>query len=274
VNDPRLTPANARVAAAHLDHCAPGLIRVTGEARQVAAALTDLRRAPDGPRDRQLLFGAAVTVYEDRDGYSFVQAAKDGYVGYVATAALGQAKAATHWISAPSSHLYPAPDIKSPERMALSFGALLHVRAMTARFAETPQGFVPRIHLREIGTPLPDPVETARLFIGTPYLWGGNSRFGIDCSGLIQAAMQATWRNCPGDSDQQERAFGAALPPGTKGRRGDLLFWPGHVGMLADANTLLHANAHHMAVVQEPLTGAIARIQAQGEGPPRTHLRP
>lgn len=270
MSDPRLTPANARVAAAHLTDAQPGLTRVQGQSRQVIRPLVDLLRAPDGPRDRQLLFGDAVTVYEDRDGWAFVQAHKDGYVGYLPGISLGPATKPTHWIAAPASHVYREADIKSPDRFALSLGAKITALAEHRDFIETADGFIPRAHLREVGDHPSDPVMVAETLLHTPYLWGGNSRWGIDCSGLVQAALLACALPCPGDSDQQQGLGQQADGPA---QRGDLVFWKGHVGLIADADLLLHANAHHMTVVLEPLQDAINRIAAQGGGALIAHRR-
>ncbi|AVO37247.1 C40 family peptidase [Pukyongiella litopenaei] len=275
MSDRRLTPANARVAAAHLADAAPGLIPVAGDRRQVLRPVVNLDRAPGGARDRQLLFGETVLAYEDRDGWSFVQADKDGYVGYVPSAALGPARDATHMVCAPATHAYAEASMKSPDRMSLSFGSRVTVTGTENRFADTGAGFIPSGHLRALESgPFDDPVAVAALFLGTPYLWGGNSRFGIDCSGLVQAALLACGRDCPGDSDLQAEAVGTALPRGTPPRRGDLLFWRGHVAWVADGATLLHANAHHMAVAHEAMDEAITRIEAQGDGPVTGHRRP
>lgn len=263
MSDPRITPANTRVAAAHLRNTEPGLARVQGQPRQVIRPLVDLLRAPDGPRDRQLLFGDVVAVYEDRKGWAFVQAQKDGYVGYLPGTSLGPATKPTHWIAAPASHVYRDADIKSPDLFALSLGAKITALAEHSDFIETADGHIPRIHLRQINDRPTDPVEVAKSLMYTPYLWGGNSRWGIDCSGLVQAALLACALPCPGDSDQQQ-ALGHEVdgPP----KRGDLIFWKGHVGLITEPDLLLHANAHHMAVAQEALQGAIDRITAQGGG--------
>ncbi len=266
MNDRRTTPANARVAAAHLAGRVAAPRFVEGEPASVTAGLADLLAAPAGARDRQLLHGEAVRVYERRDGWAFVQASKDGYVGYVAEDALGAPARPTHRVAARATHLYPAPDMKRRERRALSLGARVAVTAVSGRFSETPGGFVPSCHLAPLDAPEADPVAVAARLLGTPYLWGGNSAFGIDCSGLVQIACTACGIACPGDSDMQEAALGAPLGKDAPLRRGDLLFWKGHVAWVADPETLLHANARDMAVAFEPLGQAIARIEAQGDG--------
>lgn len=273
MSDPRTTPANARVAAAHLADAPAALVRVAGEARQIALPVVDLLDTPGGSRARQLLLGEGVTVFEDRDGWNFVQADKDGYVGYVPGDALGPRRAATHWVSAPATHVYEAPDIRSRNLMALGFGARITVLSDNAAFVQTPHGFVPRVRLLPLGQFFSDPVKVAASLLGTPYLWGGNSCWGIDCSGLVQAALLACNQACPGDSDQQQQALGRDVPAGSTAQRGDLLFWPGHVALVADENTLLHANAFHMAVALEPLKPALARIAAQGDGDVTAHKR-
>lgn len=261
-----MTPANGRVAAAHLQGQVQAERYVTGRPRRVAVPVADLLRAPGGARERQVLWGAEVTAYDEDGGWAFVQAARDGYVGYLPAAALAPARAATHQVAVPATHLYAEANLKSPDLHHLSFGAQVTVTAEHPRFWETPEGFVPRPHLRPVSEHFDDPAEVARLHLGVPYLWGGNSILGIDCSGLVQAALLACGIACPGDSDMQLAALGedaTGLPP----QRGDLWFWKGHVAMLADPQTLIHANGHRMATAFEPLEAAIARIEAQGEGP-------
>lgn len=262
--DRRLTPANGRVAALALAGQVSAERYVAGEPRSVTAPLTDLLATPLGPRDRQLLKGTAVTLFEERDGFAFLQSARDGYCGWVAAGALGPPVTPTHRVAARATHLYAAADIKSPDLAHLSFGAELAVIAEGRRFWETPDGFVPKVHLRPLDQPFRDPVTVAQLHFGTPYLWGGNSVLGIDCSGLVQAALLACAIPCPGDSDLQ-RSLGTETTGAPQ--RGDLWFWPGHVALLVDDRTLIHANAHHMATAYEPLAAATLRIEAQGDGP-------
>lgn len=266
--DRRLWPANERVCSVALDGQVEGAKVVTGAARQAALPVVDLLSAPDGGRDRQLQMGDGFTVLEDREGWSFGQSLKDGYCGYVQTQTLTDAITATHSVSSRATHLYSHEDFKSPERAAVSFGSKLTLIDERRKFYETHDGlFVPKKHVRPLGQNFADPVTIAQLHFGTPYLWGGNSSFGIDCSGLVQAALLACGIDCPADSDMQMDALGRDIPEGDPLQRGDILFWKGHVGMMVDADTLIHANAHHMAVAYEPIMAAIIRIEAQGDGP-------
>ena len=265
MTDRRLTPANGRVAAERLRGQVQADRFTAGEARRVAVPVADLDGSPGGTRDRQLLWGEGVTVYETRDGMAFVEADRDGYVGYVAEVSLGPARAPTHRVAVPATHLYRDEDFKGPDLRHLSFGALVTVEAERRRFWETPEGYIPKAHLRPLDKPFTDPAAVAQLHFGVPYLWGGNSVLGIDCSGLVQAALLACGIAFPGDSDLQ-RALGADLPEGEPLRRGDLVFWKGHVAMAVDDETLIHANAHHMAVAYEGARRAILRIEAQGDG--------
>lgn len=259
--DRRLTPATDLVALA-----GSGIVRdviTNGQKMRVAVPLVDLDRAPDGPRDRQLGFGADVTLIEQRGDRAFVQAAADGYCGWVPVAALtAHRPTITHRVSAPATHVYPNATMKEREISTLSIGARLAVAGIEGRFARlVTGGFVPVQHLSQ--TPATDPAAVALTLLGTPYLWGGNSRAGIDCSGLAQAAFAACGVTIPGDSDLQNAAF----PKTSKIARNDLLFWPGHVALALDATTMIHATAFAMSVITENIAAAIARIDAGGEGP-------
>ncbi len=240
---------------------------------RVIYPVIDLLRRPDGPRDRQLLFGDTVTVTEKQDGWAGITSDKDGYPGWVAADHLGPVEPQTHWIVAAATHAYTQPDMKSRDLTSLSFGSKIRAVSEQGGFLETSLGFIPLVHAMPAHSRLTDPVAAAELFLGTPYLWGGNSRFGLDCSGLVQAALLACGMPCPGDSGDQEREVGAPAPAGEPARRGDLLFWKGHVAWVAGDNLLLHANAYHMAVAPEPMDQAIARIAAQGDGPVTAHKR-
>jgi cell wall-associated NlpC family hydrolase len=170
-------------------------------------------------------------------------------------------------VSARQSHLYPEEGMKVPPFCRLPFGARLQVIGLEGRWALTPRGLVHRSHIRKLEEHETDPVEVAERFLGTPYLWAGNTGDGIDCSGLVQAAFLACGIDCPGDSDLQAARLGAEVAPDAPVRRGDLFFWKGHVAMARDPETLIHANAYRMAVTHEPLEQAVDRIAAQGDGP-------
>lgn len=273
MSDRRLTPANARVALAGTD-AGTGAKVVAGAPRRVVRALTDIKDAPGGKRDRQLVFGARVTLIEDRGGWAFVQAQRDGYVGYVESGALGPDAPATHRVKTRATHLYEADNIKSPDLTWLPHGAEVEVTGESGVFWQTPGGFIPKGHLARIGDAAADPVDVARLFLGTPYLWGGNSPIGIDCSGLVQAALMAAGHDCPADSDLQQASVGADLAATAPLQRGDLIFWKGHVALCVSAQSLIHANAHNMAVTEEPVEEAITRIAAAGDGPVTRRARP
>ena len=262
--DRRLTPANGRVASLSLAGEVAAEKYLAGWRMTVAVPVVDLCDAPLGARDRQLLLGASVTVYEDRNGWCFVQAADDGYVGYVPTAALMAETPPTHHVASLATHAYATPDFKSANLSHLPFGARVTVTGERRKFFETNVGFIPKSHLRGLDRPMADPVTVAQLHFGTPYLWGGNSSLGIDCSGLVTVGLRACGVACPGDSDLQRAGLGTAFDGDY--RRGDLVFWKGHVGIMVDTETLIHANAHHMAVVYEPIEKAILRISAQGDG--------
>lgn len=240
---------------------------------RVIQPVIDLLRSPDGARDRQLLFGDTVQVAKEQDGWSRITADKDTYSGWVRSAQLGPEVPQTHRITAPATHAYEQADMKTRDLASLSFGSTVQALSQTDGFLETELGFIPAVHTAPVSDIQTDPVTVAELFLGTPYLWGGNSRFGIDCSGLVQAGLLACSIACPGDSGDQEQAVGTALPEGTPPQRGDLLFWKGHVAWASGPNMLLHANAYHMAVAYEPMDQAIARILAQGDGPVTAHKR-
>lgn len=275
MSDPRITPVNDRVVARWLADLHPDRTPVDPEPPSyVARPVLDLSLSPGGRRDRQLRYGDAFEVLERRGDHAFGMAVVAEYVGWVEAAGLRPATdrgEALDWVGARQTHAYAAPDFKSPEQVALPHMAILVAGEVEGKFTRTEIGWVPTVHLAD--TPEADPASVAERYIGTPYLWGANSSFGIDCSGMVQVALHACGKACPGDSDLQEAALGETLPAEAPARRGDLFFWKGHVAMAVDADRLIHANAFHMAVAYESIRDAMARIEAQGDGPVTSRKR-
>lgn len=277
--DPRITPARPDLAAAHLKGRVEAGRFVDGERRRIRFAQTPVKKIPrpDAPLETEALMGEAVTVYDvDEEGWAWGQLEADGYVGWFSADALGPLDPEpTHRVIAPRSHFYPIAGIKAEPLGAVPMGASLPVTRIEGRYAATPYGFIRESHLAPLDAAMPDYVTAAERLIGTPYIWGGKSGAGLDCSGLVQLSMMLAGQKAPRDSDMQAASLGTALPPGVNGlQRGDLVFWKGHVGIMRDAETLLHANAFHMAVTSEPLGEALARIEAGGDGRPTGFRRP
>lgn len=243
-----------------------------------------LCRTPAGNRDRELIFGDTVTCLSTMKGpdeldWVYLQSDKDGYCGYVyilyvntpdkvTPAPLRQT--ATHHVITRQTHCYDEPDLKSADLGRRSFGSKIIALDETENFVKTSEGHIPKPHVAPITDLFSDPATVATLFLGTPYLWGGNTCWGIDCSGLVQAALLACGIPCPGDSDMQESLGAPATGPH---KRNDLLFWKGHVALVTDPDTLIHANAATMSTTYEPIETAKTRIMAQGDGPVTAHRR-
>jgi cell wall-associated NlpC family hydrolase len=270
--DRRLTPARADLAAEHLRGLVDTPRFVEGRKMRIIGASAPLRRSPqaDAPLETEALFGETVTVYDESEGWAWAQLERDQYVGYLPGATLGAPSAPTHRVAALRTHAYPGAAIKLPPRMALSLGAQVTIVGREGDFAVTEEGlWVWSRHLTELGACEPDAVAIAELFLETPYLWGGRTSEGVDCSGLVQTALMAAGVASPRDSDMQEATLGEPIAvddPSAPLARGDLVFWKGHVGIMRDPATLLHANGWHMKTVSEPLAQARERIAAHGSG--------
>jgi cell wall-associated NlpC family hydrolase len=271
MDDPRLTPARPELAAKYLEGKVAAARFVVGEDFEIADALAPMRSGPscDTELSTQALKGERVTIYDrNGEGFAWGQLNSDGYVGWLPDSALAKPAAPpTHKIIAIRTFAFPGPSIKLPPVDTLVMGAMINVVREEGPFAVTREGwYLPLQHVGSIERHAEDFVAVAERFVGTPYLWGGKSSFGIDCSGLVQVSLNSAGIGCPRDSDMQQDALGRALDPAEsrKLQRGDLIFWKGHVAIMRDADTIVHANAHHMATVIENTRDAIARSKAAG----------
>jgi cell wall-associated NlpC family hydrolase len=278
MSDPAAAPLDPRRHAYRADLAAEELMGrvearryVKGEPRRIARPAVPLRRLPraDAGLETEALFGEMVRVLDIADGWAWVQLARDRYVGYLPADTLSaRVEPATHRVKALGTFVYPVADIKAPPVMHLSLNAELVVAEADDNFVRLGEGgFVIARQVAPVGRYERDFVDVAERFIATPYLWGGRTRIGIDCSGLVQMALMAAGVDCPRDSDMQREELGArfeATPLLDDLRRGDLVFWRGHVGIMVDGVLMVHANAHHMAVVTETLPEANERILRAG----------
>ena len=269
--DSRITPYRADLASAALRDRIEAARYVEPWAMEITADVVPVRGEPRGDARQvtQALHGEPVLVYEQDKDWSWVQIGTDDYIGYVQTSALGKPGAPkTHKVSVLRTYLYPVADLKSPPLGLLSLGSQLAINAETNGFLETSGGFVTCRHVVPLTEFEPDFVAVAARFLETPYLWGGRSSLGLDCSALVQLSLGATGVPVPRDSDMQ-LALGTEIPiaDAAQGKlaRGDLVLWRGHIGIMTDNTSLLHANGYHMTTVIEPVAVTIQRISDFGE---------
>lgn len=276
MSDQRVTLAREGLAARALEGLTPAGAYADPQPRAAIIPAAALRRAPDPDSEQvdQVLFGELFDVLDERDGHAWGQARRDGYVGFVESAALAPAHARpTHRVGAIRTYAFAEPSIKSRAIGPYSINALVSVEGREGRFARAAHsGWFIEAHLTPIGVFEDDPVAVAERFLGAPYLWGGRESLGLDCSGLIQQALLACGKAFPRDTDQQER-LGASVAVADLAR-GDLVFWKGHVAMMLDSTSIIHANAFHMATAIEPLATARERYVAAGVGEPTAMRRP
>jgi cell wall-associated NlpC family hydrolase len=277
--DPRLHAYRPDLADARLADKISAMRYAQGRPHTVTAALIDVRSAPrdDATQTTQALMGEAAMVFEIEGDWAWCQLSRDGYVGYVPAAALAEGiREATHEVAVPSTFVYPDANLKTAPYTAIYMCTPLAVVEEGEKWSRIADGrYVFTRHLRPFGTGSGEPVAVAQLFEHVPYLWGGRTLLGVDCSGLVQTAFQACGRWCPRDTDMMEGELGTALPFGDPAvlQRGDLVFWKGHMGMMVDGERLIHANGHHMLTVIEPLSDALTRIAALF-GPATSFRRP
>jgi cell wall-associated NlpC family hydrolase len=271
--DPRLTPARRDLAAKHLAGKVDATRFVEGRLYEVGEPQVPVRRAPspEALLDTEALLGERLTVYDlDEEGWAWGQLEQDGYVGFLPASALRlPGLPITHKVSVLRTLVFPGPSLKLPPIQSLPLGARLAVARIEGPFAITLSGgYAPARHLAALNTTEPNFIAVAERFLGAPYLWGGKTNLGVDCSGLVQVALAACGIPCPRDSDMQEKTLGEPIALScsmlNQLQRGDLLFWEGHVAIVCDEATLIHANAYHMAVAIEPICEAITRTRAAG----------
>ena len=276
MSDPRLTPIRAGLASLALEGVTAATTYVAPTLMQVSAPVASVRVGAVGDAEQadQLVFGEAFDLIHEADGFGWGQARRDGYVGYVDMETLSApVLTPTHRVRALRTYAFSEPNIKSAIVGLYSLNALVTEQDREGRFVRGERsGWFIDHHLADIGRFETDPASVAEQFLGAPYQWGGRESLGLDCSGLVQQAFYACGRWCPRDTDMQQSAFVKEVARDDL-RRGDLVFWRGHVGIMRDGQTLLHANAHHMAVASEPLTQAIVRIEAAGNGSPTAFRR-
>lgn len=269
--DPRTTPLRDGIASSALEGLVKAEVYLDPKVRVCARPATGVLRGPDAASEQmdQLLFGEAFDVIEEEGAFLWGQARRDGYVGYVAAAAMsaGPQTLPTHRIGAIRTYAFAEPSIKSRALGPYSLNALMRVEAVEGRLSRVAgAGWVASEHLIPIGVFEADWAAVAERYLGAPYLWGGRESLGLDCSGLVQAALNACGLACPRDADMQA-ALGRPIRREAFAR-GDLVFWPGHVAIGLDETRIIHANGFHMAVAIEPLETAIARIEKAGVGKP------
>lgn len=263
--DPRVLAWRADLAAEHLRGTKSADRHVRGREMQLRVSLAGLFEHSDGEAQRvsELLFGERFTVYDEADGWAWGQCATDGYVGYTAADGLTDALVdPTHVVGVLRTVAFSRPDLRSRPVAMLHMNSPVTVGAREGGYsAIAGGGWIPDRHLVCVDDPADDHVAVARMFLGAPYLWGGRSSLGVDCSGLVQLALARTGIRAPRDSDQQEAALGGTVD---EAGTGDLVFTTGHVALVSAADRVLHANAHHMAVREEPLADFLARLDATG----------
>lgn len=267
-----LTPFRPDMAANYLKGTLSASCYFAGIKMQVLQGVTPLRKEPDQNSEQlsQVLFGSHFMVYEKKHGWAWGQSLDDYYVGYVPLAALDEdIVTPTHRVKNLSTNLYEEPSGRSKSIQGIPFNSTLKVEQLSGdgHFVKTPVGWVPFGHITQIEAEV-SYVSVAEMFITCPYLWGGKTLLGIDCSGLVQVALTAYGIKCPRDTGMQFDVLGAQpYDDEVMLTRGDIIFFPGHVGIMTDEHNIIHANAHHMATVNEPLAHVIDRLKGDYDTP-------
>ena len=261
--DPRLTPANEIAACSSLKGQIQHTNFVEGKNYQIGVPFVDLLNEPGGKRNRQLIYGSKVKCFHQDENWAFIQNSYDSYVGYIPRITLSLETEKTHVVSVPLAHVFSEPNIKAKNIAMLPLAAKVSGKTVENGFLEIELGWIPVMHVKLKTEFATNPVEVSKLFLNSPYLWGGNTSLGIDCSGLVQVSMLLCGLSCPGDSDQQLAELGQNIDVGTTQEKGDILFCKGHVALALNARQVVHANAYHMSTVIEDLSDVTFRIKKQ-----------
>ena len=231
---------------------------MTGARWKVITPTADVREKPDpealrGKLESQLLFGEIFVAEEETADWLKGYCEHDGYKGYVEKKCLTQEFAeATHIVTTQRTDVYRDDSIKSPIRQTLGFGSRVTVAEMGEKFAKLDDGtHIYASHLSSLSV-REDFVAAAEKLTDTPYVWGGRGGLGIDCSGLVQISLARAGIDAPRDTGDQEKAVGQDATDKPR-QRGDIVYFPGHVGIMIDETNILHANATHMKTCVEPL---------------------
>ncbi len=266
--DPRANPYRDDIAADYLEGKVPAARFVASADRRLGIACAPVMSKPDAGalQSSELLFGEDFIVYEDKDGWAWGQCGHDGYVGYVKSSGLfSNLPEATHWVTVLRSLVFPDNKGEYPPTLSLSMMSKVAVEETDGDYAKLASGgWMFAAHLAHFGKTQPDFVATASIFSRLPYLWGGRGGQGIDCSGLIQISLAAAGILCPRDSDQQAAAIGQDIPVGedlADLKPGDIVFFPGHVGIHLAAGAFLHASSHDMMVTTHSLADVVERMR-------------
>ena len=268
-----MTPANETVACSTLKGKIKHANFVEAKNYQVNVPFVDLLGSPDGKRNRQLIYGSKVKYFSAAKGWAFIQNTYDNYVGYVPESTIASETQKTHIVTAPLAHVFMEPNIKSKNIEILPLAARVSGEVIENGFLETELGWISVSQLKRKTELSKDPVEVSKLLQNAPYLWGGNTTLGIDCSGLIQISLLLCGIDCPGDSDQQMNTLGQNIDIGSPRKKGDIIFWKGHLAWALNERQILHANAYHMATVIEEANEAIERIKKQDNNSVIAHKR-